>query len=242
MASRKGKIYTSMMNGKFSSQPWFVGCDLPRKYITTICRLRSSHCCSPSHLFRIHVKNTDQCECGERGSIPHIFLSCPNNFQNCSLLYSNLETLLKESRLKTPVRDKKVLMSIDSPGGAPRVDQLLSPQAREIYTQRDSPSPPNFSILINGLEALKNQASIDNDASLINAINLLSQSINQQPPVKKPMNFKYKSTDKGPYTVIVESIQKNIGNLNPMNIGKIIYTNNYNNLDIVSINRKGLKE
>ncbi|KAL3280510.1 hypothetical protein HHI36_024326 [Cryptolaemus montrouzieri] len=132
-------------------------------------------------------------------------------------------------------------MSIDRPGGTPRVDQLLSPQAREIYTQRDSPSPPNFSILINELEALKNQASIDNDASLINEINLLSQSINQQPPVKKPMNFKYKSTDKGPYTVIVESIQKNIGNLNPMNIGKIIYTNNYNNLYIVSINRKGLK-
>ncbi|KAL3286875.1 hypothetical protein HHI36_001363 [Cryptolaemus montrouzieri] len=132
-------------------------------------------------------------------------------------------------------------MSIDSPGGAPRVDQLLSPQAREIYSQRDSPSPQNFSFLLNELEALKNQASIDKDASLINEINLLSQSINQQTPVKKPMNFKYKSTDKGPYTVIVESIQKNIGNLNPMNIGKIIYTNNHNNLDIVSINRKGLK-
>ncbi|KAL3287638.1 hypothetical protein HHI36_002107 [Cryptolaemus montrouzieri] len=33
MASRKGKIYTSMMNGKFSSQPWFVGCDLPRNIL-----------------------------------------------------------------------------------------------------------------------------------------------------------------------------------------------------------------
>ncbi|KAL3287165.1 hypothetical protein HHI36_001644 [Cryptolaemus montrouzieri] len=59
---------------------------------------------------------------------------------------------------------------------------------------------------------------------------------------KTQTSFKYSNTDQVPFTVIIESIQQNIGNLNPMNIGKMIYLDNYyKKYNKLKINRKGMK-
>lgn len=76
--------------GSFGVKPWFKGIDLSRGNIVTMNRLRSEHCCTPSHLMRIHVVDSDLCGCGERGDIPHIFFNCRDNMMNCSRLYDDL--------------------------------------------------------------------------------------------------------------------------------------------------------
>ncbi|KAL3277786.1 hypothetical protein HHI36_013128 [Cryptolaemus montrouzieri] len=58
--------------------------------------------------------------------------------------------------------------------------------------------------------------------------------------MNKISTYRYSNIHKGPFTVIIDSLEQNIGNLNPASIGKIIYNkNNYKNLDITRIDRKG---
>ncbi|KAL3273239.1 hypothetical protein HHI36_014693 [Cryptolaemus montrouzieri] len=58
--------------------------------------------------------------------------------------------------------------------------------------------------------------------------------------MNKISTYRYSNIHKGPFNVIIDSLEQNIGNLNPASIGKIIYNkNNYKNLDITRIDRKG---
>lgn len=72
------------------NRPWFLDAELSRGNVVTINRLRSNHCSSPCHLYRIHVAQTDLCACGDRGDIPHIFFNCRVNLSNCLKFCSDL--------------------------------------------------------------------------------------------------------------------------------------------------------
>lgn len=96
---QKGRIYAHLRGRiKLNSKPWFAEYPhLARKAIATINRLRSGHCCSPDHLFRIRVLQTDRCLCGEQGDLNHIFFGCSNNEINCQTLYSALARNVKNA-------------------------------------------------------------------------------------------------------------------------------------------------
>ncbi|XP_044753620.1 uncharacterized protein LOC123313022 [Coccinella septempunctata] len=98
VSRQKGRRYAHLRTkNKITPKPWFAEClRLPRKAITTINRLRSGHCCSPEHLYRMKVLDNNNCECGEQGDLDHIFFGCSNNTVNCQTLYS---TLVKECKV-----------------------------------------------------------------------------------------------------------------------------------------------
>lgn len=133
-------------------------------------------------------------------------------------------------------------MSIESPGGLPRVSSLLSPRAAKALDNLDSPNKIDFNLLNEEIVLLRESACDSQDSELLCQIDNLSQILakhNKASPIK---SFRYNHTDKGPFCVIIESICQNIGNLNPMNIGKLLHQTQYsNNLDIKNICRKGLK-
>lgn len=91
----KGRTYTHMRNRDkedLLEKPFsLIKYNIPRKQITTMMGPRSGHCMSPEHLYRIGVKTTPNCECGEIGSIRHIFLECTLNVHNINTLYKKLE-------------------------------------------------------------------------------------------------------------------------------------------------------
>lgn len=75
-SNTKGKVYAGY-NSKPLVKPWFIsiqGCS--RKIINTIGRMRSGHCSTAEHLYRIGVKASPNCECGEIQNLQHIFFSC----------------------------------------------------------------------------------------------------------------------------------------------------------------------
>lgn len=89
IGSQKGVNYSSHFEVPLT-RPWFHKQKLNRKEITTICRLRSNHCCSPAHLGRIKVKPTRNCECGEIGDLDHIFFNCVLHQGNTQHFYKSL--------------------------------------------------------------------------------------------------------------------------------------------------------
>lgn len=56
-------------------------------------RLRSGHCCIPTHLHKIGVVDDELCTCGSPGSLSHIFFDCSDNRPNCDTLYRELSKL-----------------------------------------------------------------------------------------------------------------------------------------------------
>lgn len=60
-------------------RPWFFNQKtMDRQTISTICRLRIGHSCTPVFLHKIHAKDTSLCECGlDEGTPDHIFFNCP---------------------------------------------------------------------------------------------------------------------------------------------------------------------
>uniref|UniRef100_A0A6P7F497 Uncharacterized protein LOC114325765 n=1 Tax=Diabrotica virgifera virgifera TaxID=50390 RepID=A0A6P7F497_DIAVI len=70
---------------------WFKSFKAPRKYITTINRLRFGHACYPSHLYKINVIEDNNCKhCGKQGDLDHIFFECTKFQQHSNSLYKNL--------------------------------------------------------------------------------------------------------------------------------------------------------
>ncbi|KAK9872992.1 hypothetical protein WA026_020339 [Henosepilachna vigintioctopunctata] len=105
----------------------------------------------------------------------------------------------------------------------PRVINLLSPRANkaleDIISDIIDQNKIDLALLNEEILALYSKASEDNDTELIVEINLLSQNIRTKSNHSTPKVHKeyiYKNTDKGSYTVIIESLHKNIGNLNPI--------------------------
>ncbi|XP_026687835.1 uncharacterized protein LOC113472334 [Diaphorina citri] len=56
---------------------WFTG-KMDRRMIITIIRMRNKHARYPVHLYRMGIIDNEQCECGERGELKHVILTCKN--------------------------------------------------------------------------------------------------------------------------------------------------------------------
>ena len=78
LKSYKGKFYATIQPD-IPRRPWFFNQKFTeRRIITTICRLRLGHACTPVHLAKIRVRDHSLCECGlDEGSVSHILFSCP---------------------------------------------------------------------------------------------------------------------------------------------------------------------
>ncbi|XP_049883240.1 uncharacterized protein LOC126378842 [Pectinophora gossypiella] len=73
----KGKYYFSIQRD-IPAKPWFFKLKLCKRATSTIIRMRLGHVCSPAHLARLQIIQSDACECGTGvGDINHLFLSCP---------------------------------------------------------------------------------------------------------------------------------------------------------------------
>lgn len=79
-SQNKGKCYFEIQP-KPLKKIWFNERHT-RKYITTISRLRSTHCKTAWHLAKIKILTNNTCECGEIQDIDHIMLSCEKNKNN----------------------------------------------------------------------------------------------------------------------------------------------------------------
>ena len=91
MSRTKGVLYKGVVETPYK-KPWFHNFKhLNRKQITTFCRIRSGHSIHPSHLNRIGVRPDPHCECGEIGSLNHIFFDCPMNLLATNTLYYSLQ-------------------------------------------------------------------------------------------------------------------------------------------------------
>lgn len=74
----KGKHYADIQP-EIPSRPWFFKYRKANKTtISTICRLRIGHVCTPVFLAKIRVRDHSLCECGlVEGDVEHILFSCP---------------------------------------------------------------------------------------------------------------------------------------------------------------------
>lgn len=92
----------------------------------------------------------------------------------------------------------------------------------------------------------------DRPGALASQVNLIhsaqnkginNDNVNDNNKTDNSENFRYLPSDKAPYLVIIESLNSNIGNLNPLSIGKYLYSSpDYQNINIKTISRKGLKK
>jgi len=62
-----------------------------RKIITTIIRMRTGHCLTKEHQFRIGVADSPFCECGTIENLNHIFFQCYINSDGVFDLYRDLQ-------------------------------------------------------------------------------------------------------------------------------------------------------
>lgn len=99
LTREKGRLYGSMVPAP-AKVPWYCTVkDLTREQVSTVCRMRSTHCLAPLHLNKIGIKEDSLCSCGEVGDINHLLFSCPSNIYNCNALYRKLQ----EARLQAPI-------------------------------------------------------------------------------------------------------------------------------------------
>ena len=76
---RKGIQYFSIQ-AEPRKKPWFQKINYTRrKSITVINRIRSAHCLTPAHLYKIKINDNPYCQCGETGDLNHIILGCSEN-------------------------------------------------------------------------------------------------------------------------------------------------------------------
>lgn len=67
----------SQIQRDIQKEPWYFRYNIPRKYITTIIRLRFGHGCYPKHLYKIGILQSDTCvNCDKIGDLDHYFLEC----------------------------------------------------------------------------------------------------------------------------------------------------------------------
>lgn len=105
----KGKWYMRIQN-KFPRKPWYQGIPyVDRRHMTTIIRMRTGHCQTEEHLFKIGIKESPNCECGQVHSLDHIFFECPINMIPGMDLY---QTLRKDG-MRTPFSMGSVLANLN---------------------------------------------------------------------------------------------------------------------------------
>ncbi|RVE54289.1 hypothetical protein evm_001116 [Chilo suppressalis] len=84
----KGKFYANIQPD-IPHSPWFTKMRNAKKsVVSTLCRLRLGHVCTPVFLAKIRVRDSSLCECGiDEGTPDHIFFNCSKNSHS---LYSLL--------------------------------------------------------------------------------------------------------------------------------------------------------
>ncbi|KAL3280509.1 hypothetical protein HHI36_024325 [Cryptolaemus montrouzieri] len=125
-------------------------------------------------------------------------------------------------------------MGTNSAGDSPRVRTLLSPRTLTAYNQvetdnitnRINSDLPNEEII-----QLSKHAMSENDQGLLRELDALSQAVKKSneknSKYNNKNNFRYKESDLGPYVVIIESLNENIRDLNPLSIGRHQIIKNY---------------
>lgn len=132
-------------------------------------------------------------------------------------------------------------MSIQDPGIFPRIMRSVTPKtAITINNLKDENkfSFADLTLLNNEIQILKKQATEEGDHEMLSQIQSLSQNIIATKSANK-QSFTYAVSDKGPYTVFIQSKSSNIGNLDPLSLGKMFFDNDDFNFNIKNIARKG---
>lgn len=74
-----------------NSVKWFEKVHKPRRFITTIIRMRFGHACYPKHLHKIGILTSPDCEnCRVIGDLNHIFFKCSKYDQKVENLIKKL--------------------------------------------------------------------------------------------------------------------------------------------------------
>lgn len=84
------------ITAELSNKPWFKKLKLSREQISIIIRLKTGHCSSKQHLFRLGIIDNDICECKQdTESADHIIFSCQlNRFkENRKILENKLDKM-----------------------------------------------------------------------------------------------------------------------------------------------------
>lgn len=74
-ALTKGRAYFALQPS-IPHKPWFFKIKCTKLMVSQIIRMRLGHVCTPSHLARLRIVDSDLCECGDVGTLDHIFFSC----------------------------------------------------------------------------------------------------------------------------------------------------------------------
>lgn len=94
--SFKGSFYREIQS-EFSFKPWYY--KLPyqdRRHISTIIRMRTGHGLYPQHMFKINLKDSPLCDCGEVGSLSHMLFECPLTFVLNFDPYQSIQSFMEE--------------------------------------------------------------------------------------------------------------------------------------------------
>ena len=88
----KGKnLQYHKVQNNYPSGKWFLKCSFKnRRHITTIIRMRTGHCLTRLHLFKVKLRNDPLCECGMIEDLNHIFFECPINIIPQFNIYNEL--------------------------------------------------------------------------------------------------------------------------------------------------------
>lgn len=106
----KGKSYAEVIDD-FPKDKWFNNYTyIDRRHITTIIRMRTGHCLTTSHLYRIGIKEDPYCECGQVEDLEHIFLTCPINRIPGHDMYEEF----RKTGITPPLNIKTVLSNLNN--------------------------------------------------------------------------------------------------------------------------------
>lgn len=105
----KGHQY-SLIQPSIPIKPWFHKyTSMPKKYISSITRMRLGHTCCLSHLARFHIVRSPYCDCGSEDTLDHIFFECPINDQ-----FPNFTNELVKLEIEFPT-SVPCLLSLNTP-------------------------------------------------------------------------------------------------------------------------------
>lgn len=72
--------------------------------------MRTGHCLTTSHLYRIGIKEDPYCECGQVEDLEHIFLTCPINRIPGHDMYEEF----RKTGITPPLNIKTVLSNLNN--------------------------------------------------------------------------------------------------------------------------------
>ncbi|KAL3286726.1 hypothetical protein HHI36_001220 [Cryptolaemus montrouzieri] len=135
-------------------------------------------------------------------------------------------------------------MNSASPGIYSRVTGNLTPKLRKPINQVEKEvanlSFADLVILKDEIMELKKQAMLNKYEETVLQLESFSPSIeNNQNNTKIRHECTYSEGDSAPFTIFAEGKRGNVGHLNPLQIGKLFFTNDSFNYNIIKIGRKG---